>query len=118
MPGLAVQCTRDSKMQTADRVRIVSVLNLFKRNAEVDTQVRIRCVDEAIFFFRPDLDCYVMTPLVLNVTCKSRIWTNVLLVHMQELQLLLWSILSLVYTKRSLCFSASPKRMQWEQTRL
>lgn len=38
-------------MQTADRVRIVSVLNLLKRNAEVDTQERIRCVDLGSIFF-------------------------------------------------------------------
>lgn len=30
------------------------------------------------YFFKPVLNCYVMSPLVMTVTCKSWIWTNAL----------------------------------------
>lgn len=78
------------------------------------------------YFFRPEHNYYVMSPLVINVTCKSRIWTNVLPcfagAHAGTLTFALEhckaSAQILIYTNVCLCFSTSPKRMQWEQTRI
>lgn len=39
--------------------------------------MRIRCLHGGIFF-RPDLNYSVMSPLVMNVTCKNRIYTDAL----------------------------------------
>ena len=110
-------------MQTADSVKIFSVLS--KRNAE-GRYLSEDKMSTRRYFFRPDLNYYVMSPLVMNVTCKSRIWTNVLPcfagAHAGTLPFALehhkGSAEIPVYTNGRLCFSASPKCVQWEQTRI
>lgn len=57
-------------------MKVFSTFSSFKRNTEIDTEDTMSTWS---YFLRPDLNYYVMSPLVMIVTCKSRIGTNALL---------------------------------------